>query len=313
MTIKIIGAGMAGLLAGNLLARHKPKLIEAHSSLPNNHSAVLRFGSPKIGDALGIPFRAVKLVKSTLRWKNEVADALAYSRKCTGISRSDRSLTRNQSSSERWIAPPDLIQRMAADLNIEFGKFYQCGDDRTSPIISTLPMPLLMKQLNYEHVPEFHYVHGANLRARIENCDAYISLYIPDPEFSFNRISITGNELIAEYAFPFQTAQDDELFDSKSGSWRIIPEINKIADLLGFPAQAISGYEMKRQTYAKIHPIDDRTRKNFLAWATDNFGIYSLGRFATWRPGLMLDDLINDVQRIVGWIQNGPYEMKFRR
>jgi hypothetical protein len=33
-------------------------------------------------------------------------------------------------------------------------------------------------------------------------------------------------------------------------------------------------------------------------WATEKFNIYSLGRFATWKPGLLLDDIVGDVNVI---------------
>lgn len=44
----IIGAGMAGLLAANLLHRFNPTVLEKAPSLPNNHAALLRFRSDEI-------------------------------------------------------------------------------------------------------------------------------------------------------------------------------------------------------------------------------------------------------------------------
>jgi large conductance mechanosensitive channel len=41
--------------------------------------------------------------------------------------------------------------------------------------------------------------------------------------------------------------------------------------------------------------------------ATINYGVYSLGRFATWRAGLLMDDLVQDVQKIDRWIGAGNY------
>jgi hypothetical protein len=49
--MKIIGAGMAGLIAGHMLRRHSPEIHEAASSLPNNHSALLRFRSDAVAKA----------------------------------------------------------------------------------------------------------------------------------------------------------------------------------------------------------------------------------------------------------------------
>ena len=87
-----------------------------------------------------------------------------------------------------------------------------------------------------------------------------------------------------------------------------------IYDCLGLGSKFLptNGF-MTSQKYAKIQPIDETARKQFLAWATDNFNIFSLGRFATWRPGLLLDDLVQDVQRIEKWAFADRYSMRFRR
>lgn len=308
MTINIIGAGMAGLLAGNMLARHKPEIYEAQESLPNNHSAVLRFGTEKVSEVLGIPFRKVKMIKTYLPWRNRVADCLAYSMKCTGIARSDRSIISDVFSADRWIAPDDLVFQMATRVRpIIFGEaasselFKDQKISTNNPIISTIPMPALMKLLDYPNQPEFKYVSGKNLRAKIQCCDAFVSMYIPDPDYNFNRISITGDELIAEY--------------SGKGSEDVHPkfDLGAIAEILGIPARQFSEPKVKDQTYSKIAPIDDGERKRFLAWATDNFNIYSLGRFATWRPGLMLDDLVHDIRLIERWATADKYSIRHSR
>ena len=50
--VTIIGAGMAGLLAANMLRHRDPVILEAQKSLPNNHHALLRFRSSVVGDVL---------------------------------------------------------------------------------------------------------------------------------------------------------------------------------------------------------------------------------------------------------------------
>src|SRR5262252_8262346 len=139
MNIKIIGAGLAGLLAGNMLSRsHTVTLIESQNDLPNNHSAVLRFRSSVVGDVTGIPFHKVNLIKYALPWRNPVADALAYSYKNTGQRRSDRSISQElELSDERWIAPPDLIARLARNQDIKYNQTYK-GWRSKQPTISTI-------------------------------------------------------------------------------------------------------------------------------------------------------------------------------
>ncbi len=317
--ITIVGAGMAGLLAANMLHRHNPSVLEAQSSLPNNHSAVLRFGSDKVAEVLGIPFKKVQMIKTALSWQNPVADSLAYARKSGGIHRSDRSITKSVERGERWIAPSDLIARMARGINITFDApfaFDPMAEGSRPPIISTMPMPALMGLLGYRPMPEFRYVEGANIIFNALEADAYASLYVPDPDMMFNRVSITGNQVIAEYAFPHEGDREgfEDLFIIEDGkmSQALIGEAVDISELLGIEEIDPVSIQIKQQRYAKIQPIDDNERKKFLAWATDQHNIFSLGRFATWRPGLLLDDLVHDVRQIERWIGD-RYSMRFAR
>jgi hypothetical protein len=62
--IVVVGAGMAGLLAGSMLRKDCPLILEARERLPHNHSAVLRFRSSIVGDTVGIPFRKVQAIKA---------------------------------------------------------------------------------------------------------------------------------------------------------------------------------------------------------------------------------------------------------
>ena len=57
------------------------------------------------------------------------------------------------------------------------------------------------------------------------------------------------------------------------------------------------------QRYGKILPFDEEERQAFILWATETFGIYSLGRFATWRQ-ILLDDLVRDIGVIKRLIEN---------
>lgn len=284
MTIKIIGAGMAGLLAANMLRRHDPTVLERSPALPNNHSAVLRFRTPIVGDVLGIEFKKVRVIRDYLPWQNRVADALAYSDKNTGMFRSDRSIAETTASSDRYIAPPDLIEKMARGLDIRFGCPHDFAD-RSEKVISTIPMPTLMQLIDYPTEQPFSHRPGVNVRAQVEDCDAYVSLYIPDPDLPFSRVSITGSELIVE----------------SQGTFSYSPEViaEMASGLLGIDNSRISQVSESRQAYHKILPIEEGARRRFIYWASTEKNIaFSLGRFATWRPGLLADDLVKDIRII---------------
>jgi hypothetical protein len=294
----IVGAGMAGLLAARMLSHRKPVVWETQKALPNNHSAVLRFRTSQVGDILGIPFKRVNMIKDTLHWRNPIADSLAYSYKNSGSYRSDRSVTRGLVSEERFIAPPDLISQMAEGVKIEFGREYDPNDPhvRGSNVISTIPMPALMELLDYDMGPDFNYREGWTLTALVRDCDAYVSLLVPAPEDPISRVSITGNQMIIELAREPVATPTGTAWDA--------------ARKLGIETDVVYGVgELRRQTYNKIIPIDDESRKRFMLWATNNCHVYSLGRFATWRPGLLLDDLVKDVRLIDKWTRSSGYDM----
>jgi hypothetical protein len=287
MKINIIGAGLSGLLAANMLRRHDVTIIEKQKELPNNHHAVLRFRSPEIGNILGINFKKVNMIKTHVPYRNLVADSLSYSKKVSGMYLSDRSIIAGTISAERYIAPPDLIQQMAENVKINFDSF-QYTD--TIPHISTIPMPIMMGILGYSEKISFKSVPGVVFTGTVLDCDAYVSVLFPGPE-PYSRATITGNQLMIE--FPD------------------LEEVPETIDLalayvhLGFDDVVVLDGAFKKQEFFKIIGIDDAERKKFQRWATVNYNIYSLGRYATWRPKLLLDDLIDDVRKIESWIVGG--------
>ncbi len=289
MTIKIIGAGMAGLLAARMLYRHDPVVYEQQPSLPNNHSAVLRFRTPEVGNILGIPFKKVRVLKGAAFWRGPVASVMAYTDKILGEYRSDRSMPTKFEVVDRWIAPPDLIARMAEGVNVVYGHDFTLVGEKTK-VISTIPMSNLMEELAYLPKPKFDYTPGFNIKAKVGRCHAYLSLYVPDPTMDFYRVSITGDEMIIEFSGEF-AKQGREVRDKVN--------IIKACAMIGVDPDRIIEHKTYEQRYAKINPIPEAARREFIYWASSLQGkAYSLGRFATWRPGLLMDDVPKDVRFI---------------
>jgi hypothetical protein len=291
--VVIIGAGMAGLLAARMLQhRYRPNILERSSGLPHNHSAVLRFASSKVSEVLGIPFKKVQMVKTVIPWRNPVADAMAYSHKVMGEYRTDRSviLPERWQSAERYIAPENLIEQMADGLphgSMAFDVDYNFGPDKAK-VISTIPMPALAKAMGYRDLG-WKWLDGQNVITRVKNCEAYCTVMVPNPEVSFYRATITGDQLVIEHAF------QSELGDP-------LKVIYKACELLGV-RERCEDFTIVKQSYAKIAPMDEAERRNFIYWASTVTGrAYQLGRFATWRPKLLLDDLVHDVRVIEGWM-----------
>jgi hypothetical protein len=288
--IHIIGAGMSGLLAANMLRRHRVTVFEKQEQLPNNHHAVLRFRTPEVGNILGIPFKKVNMIKTYEPFRNVVADSLSYSKKTTGKYLSNRSIIAGTVQSERYIAPQNLIKQMAENVNVCYGTGFDPLKNKASiPVkaISTLPMPVLMALLEYEHDINFDSIPGWVFTGRILDCDAYVSVLYPGPAV-YSRATITRDQIIVE--FPNLGEIPDTI------------DLANVYNSLGLYDCVVLDAEFKKQPYFKITEIDEAERKAFMRWATVTYGIYSLGRYATWRPKLLLDDLIHDVRKIEGWI-----------
>jgi hypothetical protein len=311
--IIIIGAGMAGLLAANILRRHEVQVVEKQEALPNNHHAVLRFRTTRVADATHIPFRKVSVFKACDE-PDPIRAAMLYSRKVTG-KYEVRSLI-NLEPCERYIAPPDLISQMAASIPaIAFGidgAEYLNPKDRLPdgiPIISTLPMPALMDLLEYEgERPTFASREGFTITADLAGTDVHATRYFTKPGPLY-RASITGSRLILEYV----GAPSAGLL-SGPDTTQLANYLVSIADHFGIEEPMfVTPPILSRARYAKLaklSPEDQRRAMDFMFWASTHWNVYSLGRFATWRPGLLLDDVVDDVLKIESWISGTTYDMK---
>lgn len=284
--INIVGAGLSGLLAANVLRRHEITIYEMQKELPNNHHAVLRFRSPFVGQVLGIPFKKVNMLKTYVPSRNMVADSISYSMKTTGMYTSDRSIIDGTITAERHIAPENLIIKMADGFDIKYGTDFDFLKNKTATI-STIPMPNLIDLLDYQYRCEFKSFPGTVITAKIKNCDAYVSVLFPG-ECPYSRATITGNQLMIEFPRTEEYSKiENALYD------------------LGINQHHVYDYKVEKQKYFKILGIEEPFRKGFQRFATVNHKIYSLGRYATWRPKLLLDDLISDIKKIEEWITGG--------
>lgn len=283
----IVGAGMAGLLAAAMLRNKVRGVLEAQEQLPNNHSALLRFRSSVVADTVGIPFKKVNVLKAVEEDKNPVADAIQYSLKTNGNARLRSILSAGGGPEERYIAPTDFIKQLSdmCPVEVQYNTEANFNSPALKPMISTVPMPVLMSALGWKPKTTFRSRNGYNIVCNLDPdiVNVYCTLYVPSFKHQFARISITGSQLIAEC----YGEQEPQYPDMKRAMWT-----------MGLSPRLIKDWHVKRQKYAKILPCDESERREFVMWATQTHGIYSLGRFATWRPGLLLDDIVNDVRVI---------------
>jgi hypothetical protein len=290
----IWGAGLSGLIAARMLADRSPCIYEAQASLPNNHGALLRFREDEVSRVTNIPFSRVKVIKDVFAPINKASDAARYSLKVTG-GYANRSI-QDLEPVQRYIAPDDFIERLSRTADISYGMDFLGWSSNLirnkRPILSTIPMPYMMKLFKWPNPPAFSYVEGWTIKARVSDdvpCDLNVTLYFPGDE-PFYRASITGRRIMIE---GLGSAHDIE------------GQVGHVARLacsaLGIRVDHITSVTVKPAKYQKIAdlPFSEReSAKRFVMWLSNEHNIHSLGRFATWRPKLLLDDIPNDVRII---------------
>ena len=299
----IIGAGFAGLLAANTQFQ-RSEILEASSEDDlRKHTALLRFRSPDVGNAVGIPFKKVQVHKSIwiggLHYQcPNICLANKYSQKVIG-GIADRSIW-NLDTCERWIAPENLQEQL-----IE-----RCKDrihwstpmngwifPEPQSFISTMPLPIAAKLVhsrcyaNTENI-DFKTQSIITLKWRVKSCNVHQTIYYPNTEINLYRASIVGDILTAEYV-------SEGLEEAESACEQELEHSFGLSDLGEFLG-------LSRQKFGKISPIDELWRKNFVFNLSNIDNIYSLGRFATWRQ-ILLDDVLKDINVIKRLIEVGNH------
>ena len=299
----ILGAGLSGCLAGAL--NKDAEIFEAISN-DTTHKAVLRFRSPEISDAIGIPFKKVKVYKYI--WYEDKFVPLSprmmnlYSHKVSNTF-SARSIV-NLDPAIRWIAPDDLLDILKEQCEGRIGysvplnrTFIKDCQQTLQPIISTVPLYVMADLFDLYDGDMTHkftdiYINQFNIR----NCDVYQTIYYPDPELGVYRATISGDTLIIE-STDIMTGKEGASFQAvwKSFGLRESNTTQTLTDHL--------------QRNGKIMPISERIRRKLIFDLTVNHGIYSLGRFATWRH-ILMDDVYKDIHVIKSLINKDAYEHK---
>jgi len=295
--MKIYGAGLAGLLAGNMLRGFEPSVHEAQKQLPNNHGALLRFRTDKVGTACAIPFKKVHVQKA-ISYEGKIITepnlflSNLYSQKVTGsiLSRS----INNLDPVDRYISPWELINIMAKNCNIKYNSKLTLSELNAinRPIISTIPMPALMDIVKWPDKPEFPSQKIWTQKAKIvtPECRVNQTIYYPDPMLPYYRISLVGDTVISEF--------------TKKPETDVGPHVmGVLKDDFGIQTYKLIHMTQSEQYFGKIKPIDEDLRKQFVFEMTSKYGIYSLGRFATWRQ-ILLDDVADDIQHIEKFIRS---------
>lgn len=284
----ILGAGLAGCIAGAI--NPNATILEASETPPDNHKAVLRFRTGEIGRACGIPFEQVTVHKG-IWFEDKFVEpnpmvANLYSRKVAGKIL-DRSIWKTDTVT-RYVAPCDFHMQLLDMLKpkIQYGQRVglldiACAKGENRPTISTMPLPVLANILGYDIKSETKRAPIHTLRGKVVGCNTHQTVYFPSLEDDVYRATLTGEDLIIE-----------SIVDKNS------MHINPVLKAFGLNGVEIDWEgESHIQNYGKIAPMSEAERKAFIYWASQEHGIFSLGRFATWR-NILLDDVLKDVYKI---------------
>ena len=289
--MKIIGAGLAGLIAG--VQFPKATIYEKSTKEQINHKALLRFRTPAVGDMIGVEFKKVTVHKGI--WFNGSfvqPDPLMcnlYSQKVAAATL-DRSIW-NIDTCTRYIAPESLIEELID----------RCGDriswnhdfhfplmKKKEMIISTIPMNVICNTLCLnDHGLDFKYKPIKVRKFKVEGANVYQTIYYPDPTTCIYRASLSGDIMTVESIdersdIIYQTTEQEDRY-------QYVPVFKSF----GLTFDVLKEIGSTSQKFGKIKPIDDNWRKNFIYKLTTEHNIYSLGRFATWR-NILLDDVLKD-------------------
>lgn len=294
----ILGAGLSGLIAAAV--NPQAKVFEASSKDRQSHRAVLRFRTSAVGDAVGIPFRKIRVYKNI--WSDgkfyEPSIQLSnwYSHKVAG-GYFDRSIWKVDAV-DRYIAPEDFILQLIDQVGDRVEWDTPVSEiPNHHPIISTIPMNKVLELAGIEVKAGvlFKFSPIRVQRFRVKDADVFQTIYFPSPSTSVYRASITGNLLIVE-------SVDDMAY--------VASDLTEVLDAFGLVEDDIEVIDANhKQSYGKIAPIEEPFRRFIVETLSQKYGIYSLGRFATWR-NILLDDVLQDLTVIKKLVNADSYTRK---
>lgn len=320
--IAVIGAGLSGIFAANWFSS-KGFSVDVYDSGNGEfkHDAVLRFKDYSVPIILNCLCEKIN-VKKGYFCSNEFIEKPnillnnMYSRKVTGELH-ERSIIKDDSGVRYIIkTKPKLNNNIEFRPNVGFsgckkinGKIvYFFNNDFESYydfIISTIPMPYMLDILGIKKSFEFKYknkdIYVYNLKLETEST-IYQTYYFTDFNTKVNRFSIHGKDVIIE---SIGEIDNDEIINLSD---RIGIGSDYVFDLYGSKSLNSNNNVSRLKRIVKI---DNVIRKKNILDITEKYNIFSFGRYSVWKPGLMLDDLISDIEKIYFMMKMNKEERKY--
>jgi hypothetical protein len=288
MKIKIIGAGLSGLLAYNFFKNEEIVIFEKNKeeNMKFNHNAILRTKNEEFPRMLGIDYEEVELEKNYLFENKLYLNTTIEMKNNYSMKVSDRlfkrSLNKEYNSRKRFIFDISTI-------NYDKYKIvYGCNIDKRENLgdcdfcISTIPMNSAGKIFNI------------NIKENFNMKDIFITLIYLNIDSELHQTICDCNDL----SYIYRMTLNRRIITIESIGEIKERNIFEGIKYFGLSVNNISEIKNAIQKNGKIFEISDDIRKAFLLELTLKYNVYSLGRYAIWKPKLMLDDLLSDLYKI---------------
>lgn len=292
--VVIIGAGVAGTIASSATSAYSPSVLERKSKadLFQDHHAVLRIRDPRTALLLGCDIKPIRIKKEIFydgRLHNE----------CTIVMNNLYSLKTSESIGTKSIMEAGMHERFILEGSVAgpSNASYECTlegvekgilrTDRDVTVsynycISTIPLPtmariagLVFDATKFRTNPIVVWQAESKVAS-----DVHQTIYFPELEFKTYRATLEGRRFVLE-------ATDIPSSD----------EINHVLLQFGLGLDEMKERDLVVQQNGKLVPADDQLRRSLIYQLTDRFNVFSLGRYAIWKP-LRIDDLVDDIERI---------------
>jgi hypothetical protein len=308
--VVILGAGIAGLSAAAELKRKGMEdflIIEKGPEVPRNFKNGVHYIHT---DQIDFPFefhlKEVQTIEQIwnpftdeFKERANAADAIQYSLKVMGIRHNSSVLDPGRRAWKTFIPESnnmdDLIQVYLSYIGLAHFRFNSemvellpmevvtdCLGVRVDilpeHIISTIPLPLLKKDIHFKS----KRIWTANYPAKDIVANFFVGLYIPDKEFPAYRITVLDKVISIEF---MEEPNDYEL--------------SLVKHYLGKHFD----YEMKEVTIncfqtGRIWGLEPAQRRE-IAEEFEAKGIYLVGRYGCWDGKLTIDTTIKQAQEVV--------------
>lgn len=334
MKISVIGGGLSGLLAGNLMRNIGDVTVyEKNQSTQVRHTAILRMRSEKLFHTCQVPLEEIRVMKSIFFEGKHYDKATLDLINLYSLKVSDKVAVRSIKDLDevtRYVCPTKkIIELLEKNVpSIEYGtrvdETFLKKNEKDHVIISTVPMNHLMYILEWSDIPDFKYapvyVSRFKLKEDLVSPKICQTVYLPGSETNFYRMTLQSNELILEsigrywekdweggyYAFSDQT--DPQMRERVQP---IFEEVEKIFRIFRLDKNSVESIHFNTQEFGKIQEISEKVRQDFIRYATEKYNIYSLGRFACWK-NLLTDDTFESIFKIMKMIQADSDYMKHK-